>query len=184
MLQEPKNIVVFDIEATGLSAEKDQILEIGAVLLEDREIVDRFQTFVSIKGGVPEQATKLTGITNLMLQGQPGIQKALLMFKNFIKDYPLFAHNASFDYRFIQAKCKETGIVIDNDVYDTLKMARELLPTASNHKLDTLCGYFGVANDNHHRADNDSEALSKILIVFLESLKRRGQDIGKFKVNI
>lgn len=182
MLTEPKHIVVFDVETTGLSAENDQIIEIGAVLLDNRELVDRFQTLVSIKGGVPEKATEISGITNLMLQGKPNIDKSLRMFKEFIKDYPLVAHNAKFDKGFIKIKSKECGIEFENDVYDTLAMARELLPTAQNHKLNTLCNYFNIDNENHHRADNDSEVLSKLLVIFLESLYRRGQSIDKYKI--
>lgn len=175
---EPRDFVIFDIETTGLSIENDDIIEVGAVILKDREIVGSFQRFVGIDGGVPDKITKLTGIDDRMIKGSPKIEDVLKEFKGFVGDYPLVAHNASFDWGFICEKGNLSGIEFKNKVYDSLKIARKLIPGISKHDLGTLCRCFGIDNEGHHRADNDARVLSEVFIILLEAIKRRGISIN------
>lgn len=175
--------IVFDIETTGLSPEKDQITEIGALLIEDGNIIDRFNTLISIEGKVPDKIVELTGITDAMLKGQPSIDKALALFLQYIEDLPLVAHNASFDIGFIQTKLVQQGFEkIENDVYDSLILSRLLLNNIKRHKLNIVADYLDIPNPGHHRADNDCEVLQGIFRIFLESLRRQGKSVELCKL--
>ena len=101
--------VVFDIETTGFSPLTCQIIEIGAVRVENGVITDRFSTFVNPKVPIPFQITQLTSITDQMVIGAPDIETVLPQFLEFIGDAALVAHNASFDVSFIEQKLQISG---------------------------------------------------------------------------
>ena len=98
-------IVCFDIETTGLNKKYEVIIEIGAVVLKNGEITDRFNTFVSPGRILSPEIIRLTGITDEMLEGAPSQEEALRAFLAFAGDRPLAAHNADFDMGFIAAGC-------------------------------------------------------------------------------
>lgn len=175
--------IIFDIETTGLDPSKDQITEIGALLVEGGNVIQRFSRLVSIEGEVPKKIVELTGITDDMLKGQPKIGVVLEEFLEFIKGYPLLAHNAGFDIGFIQTKLKENGFgKIENEVYDTLILSRDLLKTLQKHNLGALAHYLSIENTDHHRAINDCEVLHEILLILEESLRRQGRDMEYCKI--
>ena len=165
--------VVFDLETTGLSAQADQITEIGAVKVVNGEIIDRYSTFVNPEVPIPFKIEKLTGITDSMVIDAPKIQEILPKFLEFCGDSTLVAHNAEFDMSFVKNKAGKMGIEVVNTVVDTLSIARFLLPTLHNFKLDTLAKHFSVLLQNHHRAVDDAEATSQIFINLCSMLKDR-----------
>ena len=93
--------VAFDIETTGLNLKQEAITEIGAVVIKDGEICDRFQTFVNPNRHLTPEIIALTGITDSMLQGAPQLKEALTKFLAFVDGRPLVAHNAKFDISMI-----------------------------------------------------------------------------------
>lgn len=96
-------IVCFDIETTGLKVEREAITEIGAVVLRNGEVAERFQTFVNPNRRLTPEIVGLTGITDAMLADAPQLKEALTSFLEFVGDRPLAAHNAEFDISFIRA---------------------------------------------------------------------------------
>ncbi len=166
--------VVFDIETTGLNAAKDKITEIGAVKVSGGEICDTFSTFVDPGIPIPEFITKLTGISDTMVAGAPGIEAALKSFLEFTGELPVVAHNATFDTGFIKVASKAYNNKFDNIIIDTLQMSRSLFPKLSKHKLDVVAKHLDIKLDNHHRAVHDATATAEILIKCLELLKERG----------
>lgn len=165
--------VVFDIETTGLYAEKDKITEIGAVRVADGRICETFSTFVNPGVPIPEFITRLTGITDEMVADAPGAEQALDSFLDFTGDLPVVAHNAPFDTGFIKAYAKVFGKRFDNIVIDTLQLSRKLLPGLGKHKLDAVAKHLGVKLDNHHRAVHDAAATAEIFIKFTGLLKEK-----------
>ena len=166
--------VVFDIETTGLSKEKEMITEIGAVKVADGKIIDRFSTFVNPQRPISAEITKLTGITDDMVKDAPTIENVLPEFLKFCEDTVLVAHNASFDTGFIRIAAERTGLgELHHTVVDTLELARALLPELNKHKLDIVCEYLGVTLNGHHRAVNDAEATAEVFIKFLDMLAEK-----------
>lgn len=177
--------VVFDIETTGLSAKNDMITEIGAVKIKDGNVIESFSQLVDPQVPIPEKITKLTGITDQMVEGKPKIEEVIKEFKTFIGNHVLVAHNAKFDIGFIRDKLSLVNLVLDNPVLDTLELVRTVYPDLKNHRLNTVAKYLGVELINHHRAVDDAVATSNILTKTLEMLEERSvrtlSDINNLK---
>ena len=166
--------VVFDIETTGLSKEKEMITEIGAVKVADGKIIDRFSTFVNPQRPISAEITKLTGITDDMVKDAPTIENVLPEFLKFCEDTVLVAHNASFDTGFIRIAAERARLgELHHTIVDTLELARALLPELNKHKLDIVCEHLGVTLNGHHRAVNDAEATAEVFIKFLDMLAEK-----------
>lgn len=166
--------VVFDIETTGLNPKNDNIIEIGAVKISNRKVIDSFSTFVHIDKKLPGKIIELTSITDDMLQGQPEIDEALPAFLDFAKGCVLVAHNAKFDLGFIKEKAKVLSIENYNPpVLDTLELSKALIKDVKNHRLNTLTKKLGINLINHHRAVDDANATGQLLIILLNKLSER-----------
>lgn len=170
--------VVFDIETTGLSNQNDRITEIGAVRVANGEIKDTFGTYADPGMPIPEDITKLTGITDEMVAGAPNQRDAVQAFLDFVGGRMLIAHNADFDMGFIRHVCEKNGIEFDHAYLDTVALSRYLNPELKNHKLDTVAKYFSLEDFNHHRAYDDAAILAKIFLCMVE--KMRSMDIRSF----
>jgi DNA polymerase-3 subunit alpha (Gram-positive type) len=167
--------VVFDIETTGLSVQSHKIIEVAAIRMKDGQLLDRFESFVNPHEKIPENIQRLTNITDDMVADAPELQPVLEQFKAFIGDAILVAHNANFDMGFMKENFKRLGLgSISNPVLDTLEFARMMYPSMKNHRLNTLADKFKVALDNHHRAIDDTIALTHILIALLKDAEARG----------
>ncbi|MCR5673895.1 MAG: PolC-type DNA polymerase III [Lachnospiraceae bacterium] len=166
--------VVFDIETTGFSPVKNNIIEIGAVKIEGGKVIDRFSTFVNPGEPIPYRIQKLTNINDDMVKDAPFINDVLRSFGEFCEGCVYVAHNASFDMGFIKAKEEAAGIIRQYSYVDTLEMARLLVPEIARYKLDNLCKHFKVSLENHHRAVDDAEATSQIFLKLVERLKQKG----------
>ena len=165
--------VVFDIETTGFSSLTCQIIEIGAVLVENGEITDRFSTFVNPKVPIPFRIEQLTSINDSMVMDAPTIEEVLPKFLEFSKDAVMVAHNADFDMGFIMKNCDRLGIAHDFTYVDTVGMARFLLPALNRFKLDTVAKAVGISLENHHRAVDDAACTAEIFVKFVKMLEER-----------
>ena len=168
--------VVFDLETTGFSQEKDKIIEIGAVRVKNGKICEKYSTFVNPERGIPERITDLTSITNDMVKEAPTIETVLPEFLEFIGDSVLVAHNAGFDHGFIRQKAKEQGMETDFTVVDTVGLARVLFPELAKYKLDNIAKKLKISLENHHRAVDDAGATAEIFEKFVEMLEERGMN--------
>ncbi len=166
-----ETFVVFDLETTGFSSEKNRIIEIGAVKVKDGEIIDRFSTFVNPHVPIPFRIVKLTSITDEMVKDAPTVSEVLPQFVEFCKGAILVAHNAAFDTGFINENCKREGIEFTYTSIDTVGVSRVLFPESKKHTLDVLCKKLGVVLDNHHRAVDDAEATAHIFLKMVKKLK-------------
>lgn len=167
-------IVVFDIETTGLSVLNCGITEIGAVKIKDGVVTDVFNTFVDPERPIPEEVVKLTGITDEMVKGAPKSGEAIRSFLDFCGGDLLIAHNASFDTGFIRHYAAENGIDFENPHVDTVAISRFINTDIKNHKLDTLADYYRLGEFNHHRASDDAEMLANIYFAMCRKMEKFG----------
>lgn len=158
-------IVVFDFETTGLDAQQDRIIEIGAEKMIGFEVVDRFSTLVHTTVELTPQIQQLTGITPDMLTGKPPVEEVLPDFLKFIDGSLMVAHNAEFDLMMLKAAATRLGYDVDLPCFCTLKMARTILPNLENRKLDTLAGHYGLefAPGSRHRSAGDVRVTAEVL---------------------
>lgn len=166
--------VVFDLETTGFSPIKNQIIEIGAVKIVDGEITERFSTFVNPHIPIPFQIEKLTGIRDNMVMSAPVIEQVLPEFLEFCKDCVMVAHNANFDMGFINYNAKKLDLEFEATSVDTVGLARILLPNLSKYKLDHVAKAMNVSLEHHHRAVDDAEATCEIFKKMIPMLETAG----------
>lgn len=172
--------IIFDLETTGLSAATERIIEIGAVKVENGEILESFDLFVDPEKTITPEITRLTSITNEMVAGAPKETEALEQFFRFCDGCDiLVAHNADFDMGFLRAAIRRCGREEDPVQIDTLVMARAMYPELKKHKLDTIAERLGVTQKHHHRADDDARVLAEI---FLKMVQKLVEDAGITKV--
>lgn len=147
-----RDYTVIDTETTGLSAQRDQIVEISAVKIRDKHIVDRFTTLVNPQIAIPKSATDIHGITDQMVANQPTIDKVLPAFLDFIDGEILLGHNIPYDLRMINSYLEEN---INHQLVDTMLVARKKLPQLNNHKLITIIKHYNLGESQDHRSMSD-----------------------------
>ena len=155
--------VVFDVETTGLDKREDRLIEIGACVLRNGEIVEEFNTFVNPGRPISRSSVEITGITDDMVKDAPDTREALRMLDGFIKGRPLCAHNATFDVSFLRNLGKEYGLTFDTGMLDTLALARMLVPGQGRYNLSALCKHFDIRLEQAHRAVHDAMATARVL---------------------
>lgn len=165
-----KTFVVFDFETTGLEV-TDEVIELGAVKLQDGVITQSFSTFVNPHIPIPEKITELTSIKDSDVQNAPDMKDVVADFYKFSENCILVGQNVGFDKKFLDRYAKENGYFFANKVMDTLEIAKKSI-ICKNYKLGTLCDYFGISLEGAHRAVNDCEATAKL---FVELIR-----LGKF----
>ena len=162
-LLEEAELVVFDLETTGLAAGRDQICEIGAVRVRGLELVDSFQSLVNPKVALPEPIARLTGLREQELRGAPSISIVLQRFLAFAGDELLVAHNARFDQRFLERQLGDRRL--SEPPLCTAALARRLLEGRLRRVgLASLAHFFGVPTEPCHRALPDAEATAQVLV--------------------
>lgn len=161
-----KNIVVFDIETTGLNVMEDRITEIGAVRIKDGVIAECFSTLVNPYKTIPPEVVEKTGITNEMVVDSPSWDKVAPDFYKFCYGAVLAGHNIdNFDVPFIKNQCKALKLPFDHETIDTLTLARKYFAgKVVNYKLETLLDYYSIEVDAHHRALDDCVGNARLLL--------------------
>jgi len=148
--------VVFDLETTGINSAKDNIIEISAIKVKNKKVIDTFSTLVNPERSIPYRATAVNGITNEMVADAPVIGEVMDPFLGFMENEILVGHNIhTFDLKFVYKEAETFGQMVENDYVDTLYMARNCLPQLRTHKLVDVSAYFNISAEGAHRAMND-----------------------------
>lgn len=164
--------IVLDLETTGLSKTKHRITEIAAVKIKNGKEIDKFHTLINPQCSIPNFISSLTGITNDMVKDAPTIDIIIPQLLNFLENETIIAHNASFDYGFLDHNIKKhTKNNFCCDKLCTRKLANRLLPNLKSKKLSYLCEYFNIQNENAHRAMSDVNVTNQIFSNFLNIMK-------------
>lgn len=160
--------VAIDVETTGLSPLYNELIEISAIKYEGAKKVDTFSTLIKPKNKISSTITNITGISNKMVENAPTVEKVMPELIKFIGDSTIVAHNANFDYSFLQNNSNKS--FTNNKVIDTVAISRKMLPSLPNHKLNTVAKCIGIQEEGFHRAEFDCECCAKIYIKYLESI--------------
>ena len=164
--------VILDTETTGLSAEKDRIVEIACVELNNHIPTKTiFHTFLNPEAKVSADAFSVHGYSDEFLSNKPKFKDIAKDFLNFIKDKKLIIHNADFDLGFLNNELKRLNIkpILKSDILDTLQIARSKFPGVGN-SLDALCKRFKISIEarEKHSALLDCHLLSKVYIELID----------------
>ena len=174
------NYVIFDIETTGFSPERNRIIEIGAVRYEGGKKTGDFSEFINPKVPIPFRITKLTSITDEMVLPAETIDRVLPRFLEFCRGCVLVGHNVGFDISFIQKNAKDLGLPCPYTTIDTVGMARVMLPGHKSYNLDAVGKLLNVVNPHHHRAVDDAATTADIFIRLLDMFMAKGvQTLGE-----
>ncbi|MCK5516339.1 MAG: 3'-5' exonuclease [Desulfobulbaceae bacterium] len=166
-------VIVLDFETTGLSPQYgDRPIEIGAVLIENHKITHKFQSLMNPGFRVSPFIESYTGINNSMIKSAPPCEDVMEQFVEFIGSYPLVAHNASFDKRFLDSELKFIGKPKQNSMACSMLTARRVYPDALNHQLGTLVEHCGIYTDGtFHRALADAEMTGRLWITMIDEIQ-------------
>ncbi len=159
------SFVSLDLETTGLDPSEDEVLEIGAVRIENGNPAAEFSQLVRPESPIPFQISQLTGITEDDLQDQPPIEEILPHLSPFIGSSPIVCHNAAFDLSFLKQ------FRLENPVWDTLELARIVLPWAKNHRLEYLLTIFGIESGRRHRSLDDARGVARLFLRLMQFLE-------------
>jgi DNA polymerase-3 subunit epsilon len=155
----PDTFVVLDLETTGLDPTRHEIIEIAAIRYRKGTTThDTLQALVKPTKKVPEKITKMTGITQAMLDkdGEP-LAQVLPQFTEFIGSLRLVTFNAEFDMAFLEAAYENHGIAKPaNPVSCALKMARRAWPRRKSFRLEHLANDGAFSEGKAHRALEDA----------------------------
>ncbi|WP_028124209.1 PolC-type DNA polymerase III [Mesoplasma melaleucae] len=168
-------MVVFDLETTGLSPEYNEIIEFGAVVFDpNTDKTTRYDFLFKSKTQLKQFTIDLTNITEEMLADKKNIEEDFDKIYEIIKDSILVAHNANFDFNFLNVLAKRLGYgELKNTVIDTLTLSRLVRPDLKSHRLGAVCKKLGILYDEHvaHRGDYDAEVLNDLFFKIIAELK-------------
>ena len=154
--------IVLDVETTGLDYKKERIIEFAAVRLENGVIKDSYETLINPKQHIRKSSMAVHGITEDMVADKPTEEEVMPKILEFIGNYPIVAHNAIFDYNFINEASKRLyNKPIENARIDSQMLFKEVYPDLESHGLENLMNKFDVKFDTRHRAMADTIGLAQ-----------------------
>ncbi len=169
------NLAFVDIETTGSRFDLDRITEIGIKTLTGNEI-QVWERLINPQTFIPQNIQRLTGISPQMVENQPSFDEVANELMQELEGKIFIAHNARFDYGFIKASFKRSGMDFKPKVLCTVKLSRLLFPEQPRHNLDTIINAHGLKVSARHRALGDAD----LLLQFWRVCESR---FGKEKLN-
>ena len=159
--------VSIDLETTGLNPKRDRIIEIGAIRVEQGQIVEEFSTFVDPGRKLEDRITELTGIRDEDLKDAPQLDEVFPKLLEFMGELPLLGHSILFDYSFLKKAAVDRKISFERSAVDTLQIARKYLQELPHRNLGYLCQYYEIPHQAH-RALEDAKATDRLFRKLVE----------------
>lgn len=157
-----KAMVFLDLETTGLDPLNDQIIEIGAIKIEQGQTVE-FHCLVQTDHTVSPAVTELTGISQEMLRAGTPLSDSMHALRDFIDGVTLIGYNISFDIRFINAAFSKFNIDrIQNTVIDLISICKKKNSFQANYKFETSLKEYQITNTVPHRALEDARLMHQL----------------------
>jgi DNA polymerase III epsilon subunit family exonuclease len=165
--------VILDLETTGFRPAEAGITEI-AIISINNGIEETFETLINPELPIPAEITKLTGITQKMVDDKPKISEVLPIVEALFENSIFVSHNVPFDWSFLDFFFRlHLKRPLKMPSLCTLRLARKFLGLRSN-KLGKVADHFGISLKNAHRAMNDTVAVKEILYSFIKNLEKQG----------
>ncbi|MDQ3098717.1 MAG: exonuclease domain-containing protein [bacterium] len=168
---------VVDLETTGTKAGVNQIIEIGIVTIQQGQIIETYQTFLNPGVEIPPFISQMTGIRNSDVEYAPLLPDIAPKILPMLQDTIFVAHNAAFDYNFLQKNLRLAGFEFASPKICTVQLSRKLIPQLAHHTLDDLARHFHIEIPNRHRALDDALATGKSLLNMFDILVEGGKKI-------
>ena len=165
---------VLDTETTGLSSFYDEIIEIAILKVRGGKIVDTYSQLIKPSRNINSFITELTGISNEMVAGMPGIKCVEKDILKFIGDDILLGHNTSFDINFINKAFNDS---LKNHYMDTMQFCRKLYPSLKHHRLSDMAEILHLTN-NEHRALSDCITTQELYESLKDTMKKKNLQIN------
>jgi Rad3-related DNA helicase/DNA polymerase III epsilon subunit-like protein len=153
-----RTLVALDLETTGLTPRLDRIIEVGAVRFHGDEVLATFQSLVRPEVAIPRAVQELTGIRDVDVAAAPRPEQVLAQLIDFVGDSGVVAHSGNFDLSFLVDGAGNGGY----ELFDTLDLARIMLPMAPSHSLPHLSRQLGLSHPHPHRALSDADAARQL----------------------
>jgi DNA polymerase-3 subunit epsilon len=154
---------VIDIETTGGKAGIGRITEIAVYVVEGEEIVNKFSSLVNPECSIPPYISRLTGITNSMVEKAPRFYEIAKRIVEITEDTIFVAHNAPFDYNFVKKEFESLGYNYERRVLCTVRLSRKIIPGHRSYSLGNLCRDLNIPLSDRHRAGGDAHATALLL---------------------
>ena len=179
---------IVDIETTGGSPKTDRISEIAIFIHDGVKVIDEFVTLINPERKIPFYITKLTGITNSMVENAPKFYEVARTIVELTENKIFVAHNVSFDYSFIKNEYKYLGYDFHREQLCTVNLSRRLIPGLRSYSLGKLCDELNIKIKDRHRAAGDALATTKLFDILLQISNDKGNDFfelpGIFKKDL
>lgn len=174
------DFICVDVETTGLSAEKERIIEIGAVKYRNGEPIEHFSEFVRQELPVPQHIIELTGITQAEIDNAPYETEQMERFLAFAaEDQVILGHNLGFDHSFLSMAAFRLNRDFRKMGIDTLKIAKQCCSEMPERKLSAMCERYGVVNESAHRAYYDAKATAEVYFGLLKEFGASRPEVFK-----
>ncbi|WP_172369376.1 ATP-dependent DNA helicase DinG [Sporosarcina jiandibaonis] len=168
-----KTFAVVDLETTGHSSAKgDRIIQIAIVFIRNGEIAEKFVRFVNPGQKIPPFIRQLTNITDEEVENAPYFEEIAEEVRNLLDETIFVAHNTDFDLSFLQNEFKRCGVEEwSGRKIDTVELSKIIFPSSASYRLQDIAEELDISLPAAHRADDDAEATSELLLACQRKLQ-------------